>query len=37
MYIDDCLRGVTELMASDYRDPLNIGSAELVKIGRAHV
>ncbi|MDP6075065.1 MAG: NAD-dependent epimerase/dehydratase family protein [Myxococcota bacterium] len=32
MYIDDCLRGVTELMASDYRDPLNIGSAELVTI-----
>jgi len=31
-YIDDCLRGVMELMAADYREPLNIGSAELVTI-----
>ncbi len=32
MYIDDCLHGTRMLMASDFREPLNIGSAELVTI-----
>lgn len=32
MYIDDCLEGLARLMASDVREPLNIGSAELVSI-----
>jgi GDP-D-mannose 3',5'-epimerase len=31
-YIDDCLEGTLKLMGSDFRDPLNIGSAELVSI-----
>ncbi len=32
MYIDDCLYGTRTLMASDIREPLNIGSDELVTI-----
>jgi GDP-D-mannose 3', 5'-epimerase len=32
MYIDDCLEGTMRLFASDYSDPLNIGSSELVTI-----
>jgi len=31
-YIDDCLEGVSRLMSSDYREPLNIGSDERVTI-----
>jgi len=31
-YIDDCLDGVYQLMHSDYKEPLNIGSDELVTI-----
>ncbi|HEX4624317.1 MAG TPA: NAD-dependent epimerase/dehydratase family protein [Solirubrobacteraceae bacterium] len=31
-YIDDCLDGTLRLMASDVREPLNIGSSELVTI-----
>ena len=31
-YIDDCLEGVSRLMHSDYRAPLNIGSDERVTI-----
>jgi nucleoside-diphosphate-sugar epimerase len=34
MYIDDCLYGTRALMASDVRDPLNIGSDELVSINQ---
>ena len=34
MYIDDCLFGTCALMASDVRDPLNIGSDELVTINQ---
>ncbi len=34
MYIDDCLRGTQLIMASDYPDALNLGSAELVSINR---
>jgi nucleoside-diphosphate-sugar epimerase len=31
-YIDDCLEGLTRLMASDYHGPLNIGQDRLVTI-----
>lgn len=31
-YIDDCVEGVYRLMRSDHREPLNIGSDELVTI-----
>jgi nucleoside-diphosphate-sugar epimerase len=34
MYIDDCLYGTRTLMASDVRDPINIGSDELVTINQ---
>ena len=34
MYIDDCIDGTLMLAGSDYFDPLNIGSAELVTINR---
>jgi GDP-D-mannose 3', 5'-epimerase len=34
MYIDDCLFGTIALTASDVRDPLNIGSDELVSINQ---
>jgi GDP-D-mannose 3',5'-epimerase len=32
MYIDDCIEGTRMLMESDVREPLNIGSSELVSI-----
>jgi GDP-D-mannose 3',5'-epimerase len=31
-YLDDCIEGTRRLMASDYREPLNIGSDELVTV-----
>jgi GDP-D-mannose 3', 5'-epimerase len=31
-YIDDCVEGVRRLMASDYREPLNIGQERLITI-----
>ncbi len=34
MYIDDCLKGTQLIMASDYPDAVNLGSAELVSINR---
>jgi glycosyltransferase involved in cell wall biosynthesis len=34
MYIEDCIGGLLSLMASDFHDPINIGSAELVSINR---
>ena len=34
MYIDDCLFGIDRLMRSDVREPLNLGSDELVTINR---
>jgi nucleoside-diphosphate-sugar epimerase len=33
-YIDDCLEGIYRLMQSDFREPLNIGSEEMVSINR---
>lgn len=32
LHIDECIEGVMRLMASDYRDPINIGSDELISI-----
>jgi nucleoside-diphosphate-sugar epimerase len=34
MYIDDCLYGTTRVMESDIREPVNLGSAELVTINQ---
>ena len=33
-YIDDCLDGLTRLMASDHREPLNLGQDRLVTINQ---
>jgi nucleoside-diphosphate-sugar epimerase len=33
-YIDDCLAGTAGIMASDVREPLNLGSSELVTINQ---
>jgi GDP-D-mannose 3',5'-epimerase len=32
MYVDDCVEGLIRIMASDYSEPLNLGSDELVTI-----
>jgi GDP-D-mannose 3',5'-epimerase len=32
MYIDDCIEGTLRLTGSDYHEPINIGSSELVTI-----
>ena len=32
MYVDDCVEGLIRIMASDHRDPLNLGTDELVTI-----
>jgi nucleoside-diphosphate-sugar epimerase len=34
MYIDDCLEGTLRLTASDYTEPVNLGSTELVTINQ---
>lgn len=34
MYIDDCLYGVQAIMESDFPDPINLGSAEMVTINQ---
>ncbi|MBS1834776.1 MAG: NAD-dependent epimerase/dehydratase family protein [Acidobacteria bacterium] len=34
MYIDDCIEGIGRLMDSDVRDPINIGSDEMVTINQ---
>lgn len=34
LYIDECLEGTYRLMQSDFNDPLNIGSDEMVTIDR---
>jgi len=33
-FIDDCLRGTQLLMRSDYTEPLNVGSSEMVSINQ---
>ncbi len=32
LYVDDCIEGVRRLMASDYIEPINVGSEEMVSI-----
>ena len=32
MYVDDCVEGLIRLMASDHREPLNLGTDEMVSI-----
>ena len=32
LYVDECLEGVRRLMKSDFKDPINIGSDEMVTI-----
>lgn len=32
MYVDDCVEGVYRLMRSDYRQPLNLGTEELITV-----
>tara|TARA_S200000501_G_scaffold369981_1_gene410389 strand:- start:813 stop:1781 length:969 start_codon:yes stop_codon:yes gene_type:complete len=32
LYVDECLEGVRRLMESDFKDPINIGSDEMVTI-----
>ena len=34
MYIDDCIEGTRRLMESNWTDPINIGSSELVSINQ---
>lgn len=34
MYIDDCLKGTLGIMCSDWTQPINVGSAELVTINQ---
>jgi GDP-D-mannose 3',5'-epimerase len=34
MYIDDCVEGLILLMASDYHEPLNLGTSQLVSINQ---
>lgn len=34
MYVDDCVEGVRRIMDSDIRDPINLGSSELVTINQ---
>ena len=34
MWIDDCLKGVQMIMASDIIEPINLGSSELVTINQ---
>ena len=34
IYVDDCVEGLIRLMASDYREPLNLGTDRLVSINK---
>lgn len=34
MFIDDCIKGIRGIMDSDYRNPLNLGTDELVTINQ---
>jgi len=34
MYISDCVEGLLRLMLSDYREPINLGTEELVSVNR---
>jgi GDP-D-mannose 3', 5'-epimerase len=32
MYIDDCIKGINDIMYSDIQEPINLGSSEMVSI-----
>jgi GDP-D-mannose 3', 5'-epimerase len=32
MYIDDCIKGILDIMYSDIKEPINLGSSEMVSI-----
>ncbi|MGZ4813352.1 MAG: NAD-dependent epimerase/dehydratase family protein [Terriglobales bacterium] len=32
MYVDDCVEGLIRLMASEYRDPLNLGRDDMISV-----
>lgn len=34
MYIDDCIKGILEIMDSDISEPINLGSSEMVSINQ---
>lgn len=34
MYIDDCIKGILDIMYSNIREPVNLGSSEMVPINR---
>jgi nucleoside-diphosphate-sugar epimerase len=34
MYIDDCIKGIQDIMYSDIEEPLNLGSSEMVSINQ---
>jgi nucleoside-diphosphate-sugar epimerase len=34
MYIDDCLKGTLDIMAGDIKEPINLGSSQLVTINQ---
>ena len=34
MYIDDCVNGILKIMYSDIKEPINLGSAEMVSINQ---
>lgn len=34
MFIDDCLRGINDVMGSEFYDPINVGSEEMVTINQ---
>jgi nucleoside-diphosphate-sugar epimerase len=34
MFIDDCLKGTRAILESDIREPINLGSSELVTINQ---
>jgi nucleoside-diphosphate-sugar epimerase len=34
MYIDDCIKGIQEIMYSNIKEPVNLGSSEMVSINR---
>jgi GDP-D-mannose 3', 5'-epimerase len=34
MYIEDCIKGITDIMYSDIEEPINLGSSEMVSINK---
>jgi nucleoside-diphosphate-sugar epimerase len=34
MYIDDCIKGILDIMDSDIKEPINLGSSEMVSINQ---